>query len=427
MKKTVTTLLAILLVTVTALSLVACGNKEPEKTTSVSAYKSTGEYTELPQHLSWEDINKFPIKSADMSTDEMRQLCVDFFRYCKTALWIPDDNWDFQHFSDNSMPDTLEKGAVYGGIPYISLSCGNSYRILDYMDPETGVVDIKNAGAFPNLFGNQCALGAYQGWSRVANSAEYIGSHSMVVSKGFYRVGEYTYDDSLARFNEKYDTKDVVNKNGAEIMYNAYAELKKGDGLVRYIKTSGHVGMVSEDAHVERNADGSVNPTKSYVMLIDQGQTWQEAMTEDGLKYEHQARVDVKQSFAKLFQQVYLPYTFGELLGIDPVEETEVTYSFSGESMTKDDLYGSKVTANYHICDIYAVIKDKKGNEVFKTATRAVRGSTYEMVFSNIPTNSDKWGSLDTLSPKEKYTVEIIAQLGTGERPTLYTGKFIAE
>ena len=95
--------------------------------------------------------------------------------------------------------------------------------------------------------------------------------------------------------------------------------------------------------------------------------------------------------------------------------------------MTKDDLYGSKVTANYHICDIYAVIKDKKGNEVFKTATRAVRGSTYEMVFSNIPTNSDKWGSLDTLSPKEKYTVEIIAQLGTGERPTLYTGKFVAE
>ena len=427
MKKSIwTSALAMLLVIATMLTLVACGEKEPAETTSVSAYKSEGEYTELSEKICWEDINKFPVKNGNMSIDELRQLCVDFFRYCKTALWIPDSKWDFQHFSNNSMPDRLEEGVVYGGLPYIGLACGNIYRVLDYMDPETGVVDMQRAGRVAKHFGNQCAYGAHQGWSRVINSADYTGTHSMTEVKGFYRLGAYSYRDSVHRFDEAYGTDEVTRENGAETMYQSYAELKKGDGIV-YYTTAGHVVMISGDAHVEKKADGSIDPDKSYVTVIDQTPHWGKGTTEGGDAYTYQQNVDAKWNFSKLFKEHYLPITFGEWLGTNPIEETEVKYSFSGESMTADDLFGSKVTSNYHINDIYAVIKDKKGNEVFKTATRGLRGSIFELKFSKFDTESDTWGSLEDLSSKEKYTVEIIAQLGTGERPTLYTGKFVAE
>ena len=37
------------------------------------------------------------------------------------------------------------------------------------------------------------------------------------------------------------------------------------------------------------------------------------------------------------------------------------------------------------------------------------------------------WGNLDKLDPAKSYTVKVYAQLGTGERPTLWEGKLIAD
>jgi hypothetical protein len=36
-----------------------------------------------------------------------------------------------------------------------------------------------------------------------------------------------------------------------------------------------------------------------------------------------------------LFSSAYIPYTFGDLIGTDPIEETEVTFSHSGETITE--------------------------------------------------------------------------------------------
>ena len=49
----------------------------------------------MGRRLTWENINSFPIKSADMTSDELRALCVDFFRFAKTALWIPDGDFSY--------------------------------------------------------------------------------------------------------------------------------------------------------------------------------------------------------------------------------------------------------------------------------------------------------------------------------------------
>lgn len=88
MKKSILLFLTLAL----ALCLAACGEKSP---TSVSAFKSEGEYPKMAEQLTWERLNAQPIKTENMTSDEARALCVDFFRFAKTALWTPDEELAF--------------------------------------------------------------------------------------------------------------------------------------------------------------------------------------------------------------------------------------------------------------------------------------------------------------------------------------------
>ena len=427
-----TALLAIALAAVVVLGLAACGeeNKLPEKKDPVSKYTAKGEWTEIADKLSWEDINAFPIKSSDMSIEEARQLCVDFFRYTKTACWIPDDNFSYFHMAKHQEENnyTLNQigGQVYGGLPYIFVSSGNIYRLMDFMDEETGVVDISEMTINPHLYGNQCSIGAYWGWARVINSAKYDWTQNMVVSNGFIRVGDYTYPDYINTLSDTYRTTHILEENGREKMYECYALLKAGDGIV-YYTTAGHVVMISQDAEVIRDAEGKIDPTQSYVLVIDQTPTWATATNEAGDTYSYECNVDAKWTFQKLFDGNYMPFTYAEWLGTDPIEDTEITFSHTGDTITVDQLYNSKVTSNYGLADIYAMIYDAAGNEVFKTVSRATEAGVMEIKFLKTPGSTYTWGNLEDLDPKQEYTLKVVAQVGTGERPTLWEGKFIQE
>jgi len=430
-------LLCLILAALLLFGLAACGGQNteqtqqpPKETSSVSQYKSGDGYTELTEPLSWEEINKFPIKSADMSIDELRQLCVDFFRYSKIAQWIPNDNWDFFHRSNNQGEDTLYGGMVYGGLPYIGLASSAIYRLLDYMDQETGVVNIKDAGEYPKMFGNQCAQGAYVGWSRVINSPNYEGTPGMTKYRGFYLVGDYTYKniEKMEKWSADYGTDEVVRDEIDEFdLYEYYALMQHGDGIV-YYTTAGHVVMIATDPVVVRTADGKIDPEESYATVIDQTPTWKEATNESGQRYEYQANVDAKWTFKYMRQHNYLPITFAEFLGLDPIEETEIRFAHQGDSITMEQLTSTDITCNYHIYDAYAAVYDSYGNEVLKLVNHSNYASNYDARFSTTPAINDEiFGNVASLKAGGDYTVKIYAQLGTGERPTLWEGKLIVE
>ena len=82
MKKAVTVMLALLLAVTLVATLVACGEEKQEgPATSVSAYKSKGDWQEIGKPLTWEAINSFPIVSDATTIEEGRQMVVDFFRF----------------------------------------------------------------------------------------------------------------------------------------------------------------------------------------------------------------------------------------------------------------------------------------------------------------------------------------------------------
>jgi hypothetical protein len=365
-----------------------------------------------------------------MTPAEAREAVLAFWRYCKTALWIPDAKYDIykEENGEKIYKRSVEKGQVYAGLPYVGSATGSLYRLLDFMDPETGVVNVKEIGQYPLTFGGMCSSGCYWAWSRVMNSADYRWCADSVVSRGYLRVGPYTYPDSWTKFVESgyQGTDDVCAENGEQTMYQCYAEMKIGDGFISLWEKNGHTMMCSVDPVVVRNEDGTINGQDSYLRVTEQGGTWDPGVSPNGIHYQYEYSLDKKFTFYKLFSGCYIPFTFGELIGTDPVEETEVNFGYSGESITQKKLFSTKVSSNYHLSDIYVYIYDDAGTEVLKHAFRIRVPSTKETkIFKD--GNSYTWGDWDSLTVGGDYTVRVEVQLGTGERPTVYEGKFIVE
>lgn len=421
---------ALLLCLVTMLSLAACAGT-PAETTAPSTEteqptETTGPVDDFPyptikDKLTWDKINAFPIKRSDMTVEEMRKLCVEFFRFEKSFMWMPNNSHKYPYTKKDSI-DELSKGTIYGGLPYVTVGSGNVYRLMDYIDEKTGIVDIKRAAAIPTLFGNQCSGAAFWAWGRVINSAAYGYTSTFVAKNGFIKIGPYTYDENLSGFEVGTDTISICKNNGNQTMYQSYALLQPADGLVQWT-TAGHVIMCASTPHVEYVAGtDQIDGEKSYITIIEQSTKWLDGTNAAGDAYRYKSSCDKKMTFAKLFSGSYIPFTFGEFLGTDPVEETKCEFSFTGDTITVKELFASTATANYGICDLYASVKDSSGKEVYRHAVRTKMTGEKELALTR-QGNVDKWGTLDVKNGE--FTVEVSCQLSTGERPVIYSGKLV--
>lgn len=412
-------LIALALILVLTLSMVACTGEKAPAETAPTAPADTFPYPQINEKLTWDAINAIPVKRSDMTEEELRQLCIDFFLFAKTALWIPNSDWNYQK-TESGSTDEMTKGVIYGGLPYIGNSGGNIYRLMDYINEDTGVVDMTEPMLNPKLFGNQCANGAGWGWARVINSVKYGSTFTMVVGNGFIPVGPYTYDTSIIRFQEGvYNTADVVRENGAEVMFQSYAAMKKADGLINYV-SAGHVMMVCTDPVVVYNDDGTIDPIQSHLYIHDQHSAWVELTNEAGDTFQHKNFVNKKFTFAELLSASYIPFTFAEFLGTDPVEETQCSFSHTAETINAMQLNAGSVTSNYYLSDVYAIIRDADGNEQYRIVQRATKVGLTELNFNRLVTSAQLEPYADG-----SHTVEIICQLGTGERLSVYTGQLI--
>ena len=420
MKKLIAFLLCICLL----LTFVACGEtaSQPAETQGETEPVDNFPYPEIKDRLTWEKINALPKKSANMTTQEMRELCVECMRFSKTALWVPNYTANFSR--TNSAEDVMTQGVIYAGLPYIASATGNVYRMMDYINEETGVLDLRMAMLNPSLFGNQCSGCTYWGgWGRVINSTTEVFTGAMTQANGFLRVGPYTYQDDLTKFSTQYSTNMICEQNGLTVMCESYAQMHLADGLVNY-SSAGHTLMATSEPHVEY-FNGTIDPAKSYILISEQGQTWHDYTNEAGDTAQMKNSVDRQMTFMELYDNSYIPFTFAEFLGTDSVDETQCSIELTGDTVTSAQLFKAKVTANYGISDIYVSLKDDSSKEVYRLATRATVSGVRELAITKNGTNTFVKGNYDDLSGS--YAVEVSVQLSTGERPVVYTGTVTIE
>ena len=99
--------LRLLLALAALLPLISCGKAldpiqtnetkqtQESKTNMTETKKETYDYPEVCDKLSLEKINSFPIASSEMTTDQLRQLCVEFFAYSQSFAWTPAENYTY--------------------------------------------------------------------------------------------------------------------------------------------------------------------------------------------------------------------------------------------------------------------------------------------------------------------------------------------
>ncbi|MBR2616379.1 MAG: hypothetical protein IKC69_06855 [Clostridia bacterium] len=440
MKRIVTLLICLSMI----LSLVACsgGAKETEtaepqgaqNTAPVQNEEKTEEEkkTEEKKPVTVEDtsmiekLNAIPIANSSMSSDELRKMCVDYMRLACSYTYTPSKDYTYV-VSSQELTEVEYKGQLYAGLPYVTAGSGSLYRVANYYDSKTGVLNISPFVDKAWMYGNACSGGVCTAWSRCINSVQFGYTQHMTQGNGYINVGPYTYPDDFKLFENNhrnnYDAKAVIKENGEQIMYQSYAALKLGDGIVN----TGHVRMNSlAEPVVVYNADGTINGEESYITYLDQicyntSETYKKTQS-DGTVYFTQGGIDVKCSFASLYKGNYLPFTFEEFLDPSKVEKAYVDIGITASSIKHADLKAATVKSNYNISDIYFSIKDESGKVLLPArAIRCKNFFTYEVKLSE---------KIDEAFPdtmvynyaKDGGILEVTVQLYNGELITAYTG-----
>ena len=375
MKKVILLLLTVVLL----LGMAACGDtRQPVET--------------QPQQLQYEDprkpltnamVDNFPVATDEMTTDQLRQLCLEFFKLQLGFQWKPDTDISFQmsNYKKGTYKD-IKQDELYGGVVYHSKGFGNVYRWLEYYDEATGVLDLSgflaDNGGFGEgaevtdvetnaegnvtyqkyrslmALGNQCTSASCWSWGRVINSVNFGDTCDLNVYNGYIPVGGYTYGYThegkeygmldIQMFGEKsetnplgYDTPDVIddwNKaNGDDAMFECYAQMKPADCLVN----EGHALMV-KDVKVQRDKNGKIIDIMSIVTVNEQVEAW----TSQDETLNQQGTIEKNYTFAALQEDDYIPFTFRELL--DENDEADKKHidiynSFSDKLVSRNNRY----------------------------------------------------------------------------------------
>lgn len=255
-------------------------------------------------------------------------------------------------------------GVLHRGIPY-NHKGGSMARFMYCMEPigndhyiaADWTYDIKSYDGFDLYIGNDCSGAVQNAWWSVSNSSDVLSCQYMQTgwNRGTIAVGDWPSDTIVP---DGKDTAEVIcEAAGTEVMYDAYAQMRKGDAIVHIGEEGNHTRLVASDAVIVRNEKGQINGNYSYILSHEQGAP--AVLT----PYFCSWRIDFKYTFSNLFMSGYLPVTIEELItGEMEPAECEMTGNPGGYT----GLFTGEVKANYHLECVTLKITDSKGETAFE-------------------------------------------------------------
>lgn len=268
--------------------------------------------------------------------------------------------------------------------------------------------------------GNDCSTAVLQAYLTVSNSVDFVRSSytTPAMGLGWLPVGDWAWDLGYDMFSSVHRQTDTyLEHNGRDVMYEAYAQLRKGDGLGQNSDQGGHNRMLSEDSVVVRDEFGKIDPDYSYVLVHEQGPP---SLDEASMTYTTW-RINFKYTFSSLFGKDYIPITIEEL--VTGEMETPECYLEGGVDDSRLGLVVGIVKANYSLDAVQMQVKDSKGNVVFEhvmfpTATKRFDDSANDTLIRRVVMEYDLNGFATPLSqvvfqPGEEYHATITGCLST--------------
>lgn len=364
--------------------------------------------------------------------EERRTLCEQNARWQASFRWTPAE--DFQYTigkSEGLSIDlqanaadvvTFKKGTIYEGIPYTS-GVGSGYSFTETMVDKTedGVMildlnsDLLGGSNRQTQFnvsrlGNNCADYVFWAWSMVDSTISYTDTNNMVPINGIVLVGDYELQNEHMLANTPF----VVQSNGQQRIFRAYAELQKADGAVHVGKSGGHSIMIVRNSTYYRD-DGSIDGAKSYVTVLEQNsgcERYQQSSYIDPVTGQTIIRMqdlDVVFTYDRLYQLGYLPVTCKALVDPSPLPEETIVDSIPVEEQSIDTIFDGVFTCPYRISHVTIQITDKSGNVVQESTMFSLGGEMRNFMlnrWTNIYEQPVLLGKIDLDAlPSGEYTI----------------------
>ena len=303
--------------------------------------------------------------------EEIRDLAEQHIKEMVNVKWTCAETIDFSQSTDWTGTLIYKAGVQFKGVPYVSNRMDGDSDVYEFSESldENGVYT--GPVSWQSMIGSDCG-GAPRlafAWSGALYKCSAGNDFSYEplrenLAKGLKPLGDYeweAYDSSKSQPN--IDT--IMAASGEEKIYECYSLLREGDvvwALFRVNESSlgEHIRFVISDAVTKYNSDGSINPRKSYIRIIEQTSMIFE--NTDGTCSTWRTK---SYTFRELYVDGYIPYT------MEAYSKTSVEYpEFSTEdvnisgSVDMYDLMSGRINCNYNIFGLEAVISDENGNTV---------------------------------------------------------------
>ncbi len=314
------------------------------------------------------------------------------------------------------------------GIPYNHKS--GSLAAAQYLIGDDGyliddVYGWDTSDSWDMYFGSDCSSALQQAWWTVSNSTNTFVTQYLypIHGTGTIPVGDWTWDFVMSAYSDEY-----ILATDEQVMYEAYGQLRAGDGYVYSKEAGGHTRMAAEDAVVVRTQDGKIDPQLSYVVSHEQGY----ATRDDEAGTYSSWRIGFKYYFANLYFDWAVPFTCEELL-TGEMEPVEVKLDGGAEGYA--GMFSGIVTTNYHLDSVTLKITDSQGNTVLDKPffIDVQKNSEFGNAYFSGRQLNEKFNMADLgifltsvdLQPGESYNYTVTADLATFDHIVVNEGNFV--
>jgi len=259
---------------------------------------------------------------------------------------------------------TFSPEYTYFGPPYNHKA--SSLSRMQYSIDEEGYLKefVTTAGEYDGYdmyIGSDCSAATFLAFRTVGAEVSFTQTQDEVPAfgKGTYPVGDYVWDLGLDKTVNAHNTRKYTDYNGAEVMYDAYAQVRIGDAVVYWYDGAGHSRVCASDAVVVRDETGKINGQYSYILMHEQG-----SAVRDEINYTYSTwKTNWKYTFENLYGHYYIPLTIKEFI-TGEFEEVECTLE-GGLSDSRLGLTTGTVVSNYALDYVTVQITDDTGRTVF--------------------------------------------------------------
>ncbi|MBE6642386.1 MAG: hypothetical protein E7615_01885 [Ruminococcaceae bacterium] len=340
-----------------AFILSSCGSSDNKPDVPETEEPSTEESTALETTEGHPGLDYEFYKIFEAPKGDYREIAYNYMLAMANYKWIAGEDFSIAWKDEGDFKVNLDfkKGETYYGLPYSEQRA--SLEQFSQFVAEGGTFT-SDTYYYEEIIGNHCSSSMGLAYQQLidfpyAGSLKPVGERRGVIKliDGLEQpAGETTKD---------WYSEDVINLNGKEKIFEAYAKMGKGDILGKFVKTSGHSRMVS---HVEiyKTAAGKIIPARSLVYTIEQTNAFDKTTKDRNTTWW----IEHSYTFQELLDTKFIPLTLEIFHNGEQLENAYIAFDDKNTPESILKTINGTVTSNFPISYVRATITDSDGNIV---------------------------------------------------------------